>query len=37
MVEFMHQLMMVETKAIVIATQYVSISFDEVSTLDNQS
>jgi hypothetical protein len=37
MVEFMHQHVMVATRATVIATQYVYISFDEVSTLDNQS
>jgi hypothetical protein len=36
MAEFMHHVMVV-IKTTVITTQYVSINYDEVSTLDNQS
>jgi hypothetical protein len=37
MVEFMHQMVMKDTWAVIQATQYISLSYDEVSTIDNQS
>ncbi len=37
MAEFMHQQLMVTTRATITTTWYVSINYDEVSTLDNQS
>jgi hypothetical protein len=35
MVKFMHQKVLRATKKVVVAVQYVAISCDEVSTLDN--
>ncbi len=37
MVEFMHQMVMKVTRAVIQAAQYISLSYDEVSTIDNQS
>jgi hypothetical protein len=35
MVEFMHQKVLKATKKVVVAAQYVDVSYDEISTLDN--
>ncbi len=37
MVEFMHQMVMKVTRDVIQATQYISLSYDEVSTINNQS
>jgi hypothetical protein len=37
MVEFMHQVVMRATRATIQAANYISLSCDEVSTVDNQS
>jgi hypothetical protein len=37
MVEFMHQVVMSATRTTIQATHYVVLSYDEVSTVDNQS
>jgi len=37
MVEFMHQMVMKVTRVVIQAAQYINLSYDEVSTIDNQS